>query len=100
MENLSKNAVITLIATTVIGMVVTGVVTWLVATSSAGMDAAEKARIEGVVAEMLKMDDERTYGQVISSLDRNVSVLTTEVENMDENLDLIREAVQAIASDP
>jgi len=99
MENLSSKAVLVLVLTTVIGMAVTGTVTWLIATSGAGMDAAERARIIAVYEEEQKLDDGRTVKQVLSALDKNYGVLANDVENIDENLDLIRQAMEAIASD-
>ena len=99
MENLSSKAVLVLVLTTVIGMAVTGTVTWLIATSGAGIDAAERDRIIAVYEAEQVLDDGRTVKQVLSTLDKNYRVLANDVENIDENLDLIRQAMEAIASE-
>ena len=96
---LTKKAAIGVAAGAVISVVATAVITWVITTSSTGMDAAEKARIIAVLKEHQQLDDGRSVKEALSSLDKNYAVLATDVENIDENVDLIRQAVQAIAED-
>jgi hypothetical protein len=83
----------------VLTVVATSMITWLISTSSAGVDAAERVRIKSVIDEELLLDDGRSYGQAISSLDKNYAVLAGGVVNQAENLDLMRRALERIAED-
>ncbi len=96
---MDKKTMIAVAITAGLTLVVTTLINWVVNTSSAGQDAAERQRIEAIIEEQLKLPDGKSYGAVISGLDTNVAVLTADVSNLNKNVDLMRQAVQAIASD-
>lgn len=96
---LTNKAIIGTAMGAVVTVIASSLITWLIATSSTGVDAAEKARIITILKDHQRLDDGRTVKQALSALDKNVAVLAGDVENIDENVTLIRQAVQAIASD-
>ena len=79
---LTKNAVIGTAAGAVIVVIATGIVTWLASTSGAGMDAAERSRIEDVISEKTTLPDGRTYGAVIISMDKNIAIIANNMEHL------------------
>ena len=91
--------IVTTAMTAFVTMAVTGAIGWFVATSDAGMDAAERDRIEEVITDHLKLDNGKSYGAAISDLDVNVRELSINYTNMNDNFVLMRQAMQQLAED-
>ena len=94
---MDNKQIITVAATALITALVTGAVGWLIATSSAGQDAAERARIEAIVKEMLVTDTGTTHAAAIAQIDKSVAVISTKVDGIDNEVQLIREAVKVLS---
>ena len=77
-----------------LGVVITAVIGWLIATSDAGMDAAEKARIQSVVDERLLTDNGVTYAQELRTLNTNVVILQTSMDHLAGAIDDLAESQQ------
>lgn len=79
---LSNKAAIGVAVGAAITVIATAAATWLVSTSGAGMDAAERTRIEDVITEKTTLPDGRTYGAVIISMDKNVAIIANNMEHL------------------
>ncbi len=96
---LSKKGIAAVVGGAVLTVIATGLTTWMITTSSAGVDAAEAIRIETIIDKKLILDSGKTYAQTLTDLDKNVAVLTASVINIDKNVGFLRQAVQQVASD-
>lgn len=96
MSDETKKLIIATALTVVVTAAVSGVITWVVTTSSAGVDAAEKARIEGVVAGKLRLPDGRSHSQVLIDLDKEGALREQKIELMVQSLRELAEDVDDI----
>lgn len=91
---LNRNAAIGVVIAAVLTVVATAIVTWVITTSSAGVDAAEKNRIEGIVKSMLTLPDQRTHAQVLILLDKSdalqeqkLGIIKSSLDELSQDLD-------------
>lgn len=96
---LSKKGMAAVVGGAVLTVIATAAATWMISTSSAGVDAAEAGRINTIIDEKMMLDSGKTYAQTLTDLDKNVAVLTITVANIDKNVGFLRSAVQQVASD-
>ena len=96
---MDRKTLIAVGAAAAVTLLVNNGIQWFLDTSSSGMDAIEEKRIEAILQERLTLPDGKSYSEVITNLDKNVAVLSTNVDNIDKNLDLMRGALEQIASD-
>lgn len=83
-----KVAVITSVAT----MLVTGAVGWLIATSSAGQDAAEEARFDAYLEEKMKTDGGSTLHQEVHKLNNTMIRVETSMGHLADAIDNLAES--------
>lgn len=71
-----------LVITGVVSIAVTGVVGWFVATSGAGMDAAERVRIEAIIDDRQKTDQGTTYAQELNTINGTLIRFETQMGHL------------------
>ena len=81
-----------LVITGAISVVVTAGVGWFIATSSAGMDAAERSRVEAIIDEKQLTDQGTTYAQELNNI--NNTLIRFEVQ-----MGHLADAVKELAED-
>lgn len=96
---MDKKAIIVTMVSTAVTLLVTMSVGWAVGVFEEGVDAAERALIIKVINEELVTANGQTHAAALSSIDRNLTVISTKVQGIESNISEIRAALLVLASD-
>lgn len=87
------------VVTAVATALIMGVIAWAGGVFKAGEAALDEAQIKAVINQVLVLDDLRTYGQAITSIDRSVGEINVSLGHIKDDIDRIDGAVAALASE-
>jgi hypothetical protein len=96
---MNQKAIVGNVVVAVATAVIMGVIAWAVGVFEKGTDAQAKETIREVLNETLITDAGKTYGQALSEIGLGLNTVSTQVGELQTDVNQLEDAVLALASE-
>jgi len=96
---MEQKALIGNVCTAVATATILGILGWAMGIFSAGQDALTEQQIKAVIAEVMVLDDGRTYGQALNSVDKSVGEINVSIGFIKDDISRIDTAVGILTAE-
>lgn len=96
---MDQKAILSNVVTAAATAIVLGFGGWALGVFEKGTAAADKEQIREVLAEVMRTDAGLTYGQALSQIGLDINTVSTQVEDLQGDVDDLEDAVMMLASE-